>query len=230
MKHKLFFFVLSMCIATCFCIQSCNSEDNNLVLNEEDKIAEMFREAGFGVKKLSERANTSMTEEEALKFLKAYGKRERTGSVQIPSSHIEVKPDGRFIVKVKHNPGQKNFSRTRADNTEEFNFSHWTEFTQRDIYIECYQEKYGAQCWRSDNVTCDATSKNSLYRCDIPDIDPDCGYSPSYLEFKINIRLYIDSGWNQYSFNDNYRYTLMLAWAELAGEWVGSLSWEEISW
>lgn len=89
MKQKLFFLVLLVVLIPCFVIQSCDSEsEGSTILNEGDRVAEMFRQAGFTVEKLSKSVNPPMTEKEALLFLKAYENRERSGSVQIPLSNM----------------------------------------------------------------------------------------------------------------------------------------------
>lgn len=50
-----------------------------------------------------------MTEKEASLFLAAYKNRERSGSIQIPSENIELKPDGHLVVKVKCNSEKEFF-------------------------------------------------------------------------------------------------------------------------
>lgn len=52
-------------------MQGCisNFEEDNTELSEEDRVAEMFREAGFKVEKLSSKpVNPPMTEKEASLF------------------------------------------------------------------------------------------------------------------------------------------------------------------
>ncbi len=211
-------------------MQSCNNEETDSTLSEEDKIAEMFKQAGFQVEKLDKPVNASMTKEEAFILLKAYNNRQRSGSIKIPASNIEENTDGSLSIKIDQNSGQKKTPRTRTDSTEEFDFSHWTEITKREIHVKCHQEKYGANCWRSDGVSCDPVLTNPLYKRDPPVIDDDYGYSPNSLDFKIKVHIYLNSGWYSYSFDEIYEYCLMLTKSTLTGEWFGSLSWEEVSW
>ncbi|MFT0424276.1 hypothetical protein ACMSE9_15910 [Bacteroides thetaiotaomicron] len=72
MKHKLLLVLLTALIP-CLFMQGCisNSEEDNTELSEEDRVAEMFREAGFKVEKLSKPANSPMTEKEALLFFRS---------------------------------------------------------------------------------------------------------------------------------------------------------------
>ncbi|UVV54241.1 hypothetical protein NXY15_07715 [Bacteroides thetaiotaomicron] len=96
MKHKLLLVLLTALIP-CLFMQGCisNFEEDNTELSEEDRVAEMFREAGFKVEKLSSKpVNPPMTEKEASLFLAAYKNRERSGSIQIPSENIE--PEARW--------------------------------------------------------------------------------------------------------------------------------------
>lgn len=74
MKHKLLLVLLTALIP-CLFMQGCisNFEEDNTELSEEDRVAEMFREAGFKVEKLSSKpVNPPMTEKEASLFLAAY--------------------------------------------------------------------------------------------------------------------------------------------------------------
>ncbi|MCA6058031.1 hypothetical protein KFX78_28225, partial [Bacteroides thetaiotaomicron] len=177
MKHKLLLVLLTALIP-CLFMQGCisNFEEDNTELSEEDRVAEMFREAGFKVEKLSSKpVNPPMTEKEASLFLAAYKNRERSGSIQIPSENIELKPDGHLVVKVKCNSEKKNFSRTRTVYKEEFDFTHWATYTVRDIEIECWQDIAGY--WKSDNVNCTFTTRDPEYICGFPDINPNTGYS-----------------------------------------------------
>jgi|GEM_PF-924544 len=227
MKHKLLLVLLTALIP-CLFMQGCisNFEEDNTELSEEDRVAEMFREAGFKVEKLSSKpVNPPMTEKEASLFLAAYKNRERSGSIQIPSENIELKPDGHLVVKVKCNSEKKNFSRTRTVYKEEFDFTHWATYTVRDIEIECWQDIAGY--WKSDNVNCTFTTRDPEYICGFPDINPNTGYSKGSLYFSINITVSRYSGWQIYSVDENYDYTLMLTWLPVAQEWNASLSWHE---
>lgn len=230
MKHKLLLVLLTALIP-CLFMQGCisNFEEDNMELSEEDRVAEMFREAGFKVEKLSSKpVNPPMTEKEASLFLAAYKNRERSGSIQIPSENIELKPDGHLVVKVKCNSEKKNFSRTRTVYKEEFDFTHWATYTVRDIEIECWQDIAGY--WKSDNVNCTFTTRDPEYICGFPDINPNTGYSKGSLYFSINITVSRYSGWQIYSVDENYDYTLMLTWLPVAQEWNASLSWHETFW
>lgn len=230
MKHKLLLVLLTALIP-CLFMQGCisNFEEDNTELSEEDRVAEMFREAGVKVEKLSSKpVNPPMTEKEASLFLAAYKNRERSGSIQIPSENIELKPDGHLVVKVKCNSEKKNFSRTRTVYKEEFDFTHWATYTVRDIEIECWQDIAGY--WKSDNVNCTFTTRDPEYICGFPDINPNTGYSKGSLYFSINITVSRYSGWQIYSVDENYDYTLMLTWLPVAQEWNASLSWHETFW
>ena len=85
MKHKLLLVLLTALIP-CLFMQGCisNFEEDNTELSEEDRVAEMFREAGFKVEKLSSKpVNPPMTEKEASLFLAAYKNRERSGKLNV---------------------------------------------------------------------------------------------------------------------------------------------------
>ena len=207
MKHKLLLVLLTALIP-CLFMQGCisNFEEDNTELSEEDRVAEMFREAGFKVEKLSS----------------------KPVNPPIPSENIELKPDGHLVVKVKCNSEKKNFSRTRTVYKEEFDFTHWATYTVRDIEIECWQDIAGY--WKSDNVNCTFTTRDPEYICGFPDINPNTGYSKGSLYFSINITVSRYSGWQIYSVDENYDYTLMLTWLPVAQEWNASLSWHETFW
>ena len=222
MKQKLLFLItLILSLFT----QSCDFEEGNTTLSEEDRIAEMFRQAGIKVETLSKPVNPPMTEKEALIFLEAYKKRERSGLIKIPASNIEQKADGSLAVKIECNSEQKNFSRTIFDNIEKFEFTHLTELMRREIYIECYQDH--GECWRSQNVQCKVTLNDLSFQYK-KEIDPDTGNSPSSLRFSIYVNIYKDSGWYHYSYDENYDYSLVL-WSQSAGGWVGNLIWNDVS-
>ena len=225
MKHKLLLVLLTALIP-CLFMQGCisNSEEDNTELSEEDRVAEMFREAGFKVEKLSKPANSPMTEKEALLFLEAYKNRERSGSVQISGDNIEQKSDGSFAIKIKCNSDQKNFSRTRASDNEEFNFTHRTDYVYREIYVECYRDHGGY--WHSQNVQCNPIPSGDGYSCHILSIDPDTGLSTVSLSFRICVTVSRYSAWFVHSFDEKYDYVLTL-WSQSSGGWAGTLNWTE---
>lgn len=43
-------------------------------------------------------------------------------------------------MRVRCNSGQKNYLRTRASPNEEFEFTHWTDYGDREISLECYRD------------------------------------------------------------------------------------------
>lgn len=47
MKQKLSFLVLLITLIPCFIMQSCDYEEGKTTLSEEEKVIEMFRQAGF---------------------------------------------------------------------------------------------------------------------------------------------------------------------------------------
>ena len=74
------------------------------------------------------------------------------------------------------------------------------------------------------------TTRDPEYICGFPDINPNTGYSKGSLYFSINITVSRYSGWQIYSVDENYDYTLMLTWLPVAQEWNASLSWHETFW
>ncbi|KAB4456605.1 hypothetical protein GAN98_24105 [Bacteroides thetaiotaomicron] len=227
MKQKLFFLVLLVVLIPCFVIQSCDSKsEGSTILNEGDRVAEMFRQAGFTVEELSKSVNPPMTEKEALLFLKAYKNRERSGSVQIPLSNIEQRADGSLVMRVRCNSGQKNYLRTRASDNEEFEFTHWTDYGDREISLECYRDV--TDYWHSKNVQCDYSFSNvSSHHLINLTIKSDTGLSTSCTNFSINATIKIGIGMYAVTVYENFDYTLTLTWSHTA-YWIASLSWKEV--